>query len=303
MLSLNDIPNIHAQIASPIESIKCSNSFDIFHYIGGPTYKSVLLLGICKIKNKELCTILTFTNPYWGLLANVLISFFQPDHVLVASRYWSLWAQKRKLKNSTMSISGVDAERFIPINLETRDKLRQKLNLPKDKIIALHVGHLKRDRNLQLLLEAQKGSNIQVVIIGSTTTEQCTNLVMALEEAGCLIIRDYQPQIEHFYQTADCYIFPTIDPKAAVQIPLSVLEAMAVGIPVIATPFGGLPCLFKDKEGLLFIDETDALDGGLADKVNLMVNSKQNNNGIIREYSWMAIAEKLAVLYQKLIMH
>ncbi len=299
---LNDMADIHAQVVSPNEASKLASSFDILHYIGGPTYRSVLLSGVLKRRNKNLHTILTFTNPFWGLLANILVRIFRPDHVIVASRYWRDWAEKRGLSNSMFSISGVDQNRFVSIAKNDREKLRRQLKLPLEKIIALHVGHLKYDRNLTLLLEAQSDPGIQVVIVGSTTTEQSKGLVANLEGAGCIVIGSYQPRIQEYYQAADCYVFPTVDKKAAVQVPLSILEAMSVGIPVISTPFGGLPSLFKDGVGLFFITQNEAKAGGLAKKVRTTIAAKSAGRDMVEECSWSAISARLRMLYQEIVL-
>ena len=299
---LNGMADIHAQVVTPREASKLAGSFDILHYIGGPTYRSVLLSGVLKSRNVNLRTILTFTNPFWGLLANILVRIFRPDHVIVASRYWRGWAEKRELSNSMFSISGVDIDRFLPIAKNDREELRRQLQLPLNKVIALHVGHLKYDRNITLLLEAQRDPGIQVVIVGSTTTEQSKDLVKMLEDAGCIVIASYQSRIQEYYQAADCYVFPTVDSKAAVQVPLSILEAMAVEIPVVSTPFGGLPSLFQDGKDLFFLSQDEAKAGGLAKIVRVAAASKSTGRDMIEEHSWPAIAARLRMLYQEIVL-
>lgn len=297
---LNNMSDISAQVVPPREASGLADTFDILHYIGGPTYRSVLLSGLLKYRNKNLHTILTFTNPFWGLLANMLVNIFRPDHVIVASQYWSDWAEMRGLSNSMFSISGVDLDRFVPVKQNGRDELRLQLKLPLNKIIALHVGHLKHDRNLALLLEAQRDNDVQVVVVGSTTTERSEDIVAMLEAAGCIVIGEYQPKIQEFYQAADCYVFPTIDKKAAVQVPLSILEAMAAGIPVVSTLFGGLPSLFNEGEGIFFIPQGEIKPVGLAEMVKTAAGSKATERSMIEIHSWPEIAVKLRLLYQNI---
>ena len=42
-------------------------------------------------------------------------------------------------------------------------------------------------------------------------------------------------------------MFSTVDPKACIETPLSVLEALSCNIPVITTKFGSLPFYLKKE--------------------------------------------------------
>ncbi len=67
-----------------------------------------------------------------------------------------------------------------------------------------------------------------------------------LRRAGVLLITHYLPEIVELYQAADAYVFPVppnpADPSA-IDLPLSVLEAAACNLPILATRFGALPDL------------------------------------------------------------
>jgi len=72
-----------------------------------------------------------------------------------------------------------------------------------------------------------------------------------LKKYGFRIIDEYVPNIEEIYNLADCYVFPTFKRHNCIDMPLSVMEAMACNIPVISTKFGGLPKIFKEGNGLI----------------------------------------------------
>lgn len=294
-IELNSLPNICSKIVPPREVLKVVSKFDVLHYIGGPSYKSILLSWLAKLKGKNITTILTFTNPFWGILANTLIRIIPPDHVIVASEFWKEWAESIGIPFSKFSISGVDPERFVPVDRSVLVSLRKDLNLPEDKLIVLHVGHLKTDRNLTALLEVQNEEDFQVVVVCSTTTMQSIELLGTLCDAGCIVISTYQQKIEEYYQAADCYAFPTISKKAAVQVPLSVLEALACGTPVASTPFGGLPDLFSESHGVHYYQPGQTGAGGLINTIRLAI--KSNSCNLENKHSWPAIAATLESLY------
>lgn len=296
---LQNRSGIEARVVSVREAKDEIRSVDIFHYVGGPTYRSILIAAWCKRKNKKIKTILTFTNPIWGYIADIAIRFFTPDIIIVSSEYWQRWANRLSIPYRLLPVSGVDLDRFRPVLLEQRNQLRRKLGLPIDKILALHVGHLKDDRNLKKLIKAQSHSDIHVVIIGSTTTIQSAQLIRQLEQSNCLVIKSYQPSIEEYYQAVDCYIFPTINHRAAIQIPLSVLEAMATNLPIITTQFGGLPAFFPNASGLYYISANRFDD--LPKIINKAVASSPETRSIVKNFSWESIANQLHKIYIELM--
>lgn len=294
--SFQALPEINVQVVSIREAIRSIHQADIVHYIGGPTYRSVLFAFGCKLRNKRVRTMLTFTNPHWNWISDVIIRIFPPDRVIVSSRHWLNWAKKIELPTELMVVSGVDLELFVPVSASKKNKIRQELLLPLDKIIVLHVGHLKTDRNLTKLLNAQTHPDIQVVVVGSTTTKQSDDVVDELENAKCIVITSYQPKIEMFYQSADCYVFPTSNNEAAVQIPLSILEAMATNLPVITTRFGGLPFFFPEIKGFTYVAEDDLND--LIPVIKKAVSEIPATNSFVQNFSWEQSAKQLSRVYR-----
>lgn len=141
---------------------------------------------------------------------------------------------------------GVDLEKFRPVSQETRANLRQKYGLPDTKIL-LHVGHLTRRRNLETFLNLASPST-HLVLVSSTSTRHEVDLLKS--SPNLTLIDTYIPSIEEIYQASDIYIFPTFEVKGAIEIPLSILEAMATNLVVMSTPFGGIPDLFGKVRGL-----------------------------------------------------
>ena len=183
--------------------------------------------------------------------------------------------------------------------VKKRRKLRAKYQIDQDKTVLLHVGSIKRSRNLRLLVELQKKLNVQSVVIGSESIPMERDLMEELVEAGCIVLRSYLPNIEEIYALSDYYIFPTISEPDAIEMPLSVMEAMSCNLPVISTRFRGLPRIFKEGDGFFYAsNENDFLRILQATmKTALTVKTREK----VLNYSWGKVASKLEDMYQELL--
>ena len=297
--SLEEISGIEAITLSNIEAYKENKNIDILHFLAGPTYRTVLISALCKKRNNSICSILTFNNPKWGILADTAIRLFKPDHIIVSSNNWKQWARRSGLPFSFFSVSGVDLLKFQPASDSRRNQIRRELNIPLNKIVILHVGHLKHDRNLNVLLKVQSHPDFQVVIIVSASTQHSSSLVHQLEKNNCIVKRKYIPNIEEYYQAADCYLFPTVNPSAAVQIPLSILEAMATNLPVLTTCFGGLRSFIPDSYGVNYISPNQF--GDLPMIIKTLISHPSDTRALVMGFNWNFIANRLNKLYIDLI--
>ncbi len=185
--------------------------------------------------------------------------------------------------------SGVDTDCFAPVSGDERTALRARLGWPDSAFIVLHVGHINTGRNVQILARLQAGG-CQAVLVGSTSTEQDEALAQHLEEAGVIVIRRYVQDIEHYYQAADCYLFPVTSGTGAIAVPLSVLEAMACDLPVVATPYGDLPVLFASLPGLRFAQSDDDLVAGVLAMRQSRVSGARHR---VLRYGWPSVTSEL----------
>lgn len=153
---------------------------------------------------------------------------------------------------------GIDRDNFAPV--DNISHLRKKYRIPVNRPVVLHVGHIKKSRNIAWLGEVQKQlPDLQVVLVGSTATEQDLSLALELEHKGVIVIKESLPAIHEVYQLSTWYCFPVQIEDAAMETPLSVLEAMSTNLPVITTRFGRIPELFTEDNCLRYIESIDDL--------------------------------------------
>jgi glycosyltransferase involved in cell wall biosynthesis len=273
---------------------------EVIHYLTAPTLLSFVLLALVRLRWPGVPTVVSALHPSSLRLAEspllrALVSLSRPTCVLVqaarsAAMFRRLGCRVEFLPN------GVSTLRFVPVSAGAQRALREKHGLDTGRFTILHVGHLSRTRNVQVMARLQVADH-QVLVVGSTYLGEDRALSASLEEQGCIVWRGYVPHIEEVYALADCFVLPT-PIQCSLFMPLSVLEAMACNLPVISTPFDGLLHYFQAGEGLIFVEESQ-ISGALVEwqRNGLSANTRSK----VEPFSWDEIARQLSGLYQGLL--
>ena len=216
-----------------------------------------------------------------------LLSATAPDLIFVPSYASLLHLKDMSLRGDLLPV-GVDLHQFRKPEPGEREALRTKYNVPADACVYLHVGHLSPKRNVGSLARLASEPDAHVIVIGSTSTPEDLSLRLTLEKAGARVIREFVA-VEEFYRLADAYVFPVIDVEGCVEIPLSVLEALASGLPVIARPFGGLRDVLPAGADLRFFETEDEM---VACARALRAEARPETRDM-SDFSWRSIAERM----------
>lgn len=200
------------------------------------------------------------TLAWWGRTAAQLA---QPLDVFVQSNKSVRYLAEVGVKARAIP-SGVDPSRFCPLSRDERAALRKRYGFAHDAYVVSHVGHLVPSRNLDILGRILDSADVQVLIVGSTSTERDQQLADRLRRRGATIWTHVVEHIEEVYQMSDAYIFPVKDCYGAMEMPLSVLEALACATPVLATPFGALREHMADTGAVRFFETEEELERELA---------------------------------------
>lgn len=140
---------------------------------------------------------------------------------------------------------GVDLADFHP-DMEKRRKLRQSFGFLEQDFVVMSVGQLSRRKNQEIIIRAVallKQENIRYVLVGLGEREQKYRKLAArlgLEQKICLT--GYRSDVSELLQMADCFAFPSLQEG----LPVSLMEAMAAGVPVVCSRIRGNCDLVRD---------------------------------------------------------
>lgn len=131
-------------------------------------------------------------------------------------------------------------------------KLKERLNIPSDAKVLLSVGEINKNKNHRVIIEALPGlENTVYLICGQgPLMDEYRKLAESLGVSDRLIMPGFVSGLERYYRLADVFVFPSLREG----LPVSVIEAMASGLPVICTRIRGSADLVEEEKNGLFIE-------------------------------------------------
>lgn len=142
-------------------------------------------------------------------------------------------------------------------------------NYPSDKFEVISIGSLQDYKGQEYLIKAcailrDNAISLRCRIIGGGEEQQTLeNLIAeyALEDVVTLLGPQPQEVVADLLPTAQCYVQPSIiTPSGKMEgIPVSLMEALACGLPVIATAISGIPELVRPDETGYLVPPGDAV--------------------------------------------
>lgn len=270
---------------------------EIVHSIHGPSPRTFMLMTVLRCICPRASFFATLTQPTTGL--------FRMGLILKSFRFIKLLSQAteseeffQRLGFHTQCVPhGIDTERFkavdpVPIPAALEQALKP------DRKMLLHIGHLKPERGMDILAKlARANQKWQMVMIGSKRFPGDPQTVRMLQDAGCVIYQEFVDNLPALYCRTDAYIFPVTNPYGAIDMPLTVLEAMACNRPILSTPYKALPRFIPEGNGIYYFRTVDEACHKL-DQISMGEGTGQTRSKAL-EFSWDNVVERLSKIYEE----
>lgn len=197
---------------------------------------------------------------------------------------------------------GLNLERFQKTG-RSREEVRAEFGLKADDKFIVSVGELDDNKNHITVIKALamlEHNNFKFVVCGvGPNKEILQQYAQERSLSDKVILAGYRSDIPDILNAADIFVFPSFHEG----LPVSALEAMACGLPLICSKIRGNVDIVKDGEnGFLFEPEdyiTLALS--LEKLIGNQLQSKQfgeKNKEIVQQYSLDTVVEELKALYR-----
>lgn len=175
--------------------------------------------------------------------------------------------------------NGVDVEK-VRGSLGDRETLRRELGL--DGFVVAFAGRMARTKGYFDLLKAVRqvrddGCAVYLLTTGEVPSAEREEVVRQVQELNLgVYLRDLGKREDHlqFLSAVDVFALPSYTEG----FPMAILEAMAAGLPVVASRVGGIPEMVSDGfEGFL-VNPGDVL--GLASRIKELARNQSLRNSM-----------------------
>jgi len=203
--------------------------------------------------------------------------------------------------------TGVDTRRFFPVAPQEKQTLRDKLGLP-DGLLTIFTGRLAPEKRIDQLIALwpkihQRIPNAHLIVLGTGELQDSLAAYVQTYTGGSVHLLGVHEDVDAYLRAADLFILPS----AAEGLSLSMLEAMASGLPVLVTKVGGAAdVITQGIHGWLIPPDAPAalessilqllVDEGL--RARLGQNARQH---VTAQYSMAYVAQEHLALYRQVI--
>jgi glycosyltransferase involved in cell wall biosynthesis len=186
---------------------------------------------------------------------------------------------------------------------------RQLYGIPEQAFVVGWVGRMTDVKDTDAVLEIvgaarAKGLDAALVMVGDgPDRERLEQLAHDLGIARSTFFVGYQPEVAGYYELFDAFLLPSVNEGT----PVSAIEALASGTPVVATRVGGVPDVVRDGEdGFLFEPgDTDAAAERLArlasDPALGATLGESGKERVLERYSVARLVDDVDRLYRSLL--
>ncbi|MEM0203267.1 MAG: glycosyltransferase family 4 protein [Archaeoglobaceae archaeon] len=205
--------------------------------------------------------------------------------------------------------NGIDLEAFnIP---HSKYEAREILGLDKEKKLVLFLSQLYDLKGPHILLRAipkivERHEDAFFVFAGGGNVKKYETLAKELGVDKFVKFTDYiEERLKPlYYKSADVFVLPSIETFEV--FPLVLLEASAVGLPMVVSDLRTFRCIIEEGYNGIFTKRGDP--ESLANAITYLLENEEvrekmgrNAKEKARQYSWDKIAEKYEEVYKKVL--
>lgn len=196
---------------------------------------------------------------------------------------------------------GIDTDKFKNIEVNRTEK-RESLGVNEDDFMIISVGELNKNKNHQVIIRAisrLKNQEIKYVLCGQGPLEnELRELAKELDVENQVKFLGFRRDVAELMNIADLFAFPSYREGLS----LSLMEAMASGLPVLCSNIRGNTDLIEDGKGGFLVESTDI--ESIAKYISEMISDSGLRNECgrfnvnrIKNYSINNVLSKMKEIY------
>jgi len=230
----------------------------------------------------------------WYFVQNNRIKMWMISKVAQNSHKYPIIAQTESIKKDVLSVYPDANIKIISNGVSISGRIANG-----DKIY--FVGSLEERKGVKYLIQAMKYVNKELVIIGDGPDREKLEKLCEKCNVSCTFRGYINPiYIQEELLNARVLVLPAVLYQGAQSegLPNVILEAMSVGLPVVATNIAGIPDVIKDGETGFVVESTDVKELAIriceiANNQSLWEKMSANCLKEVEKYSWDNVIRRI----------
>jgi glycosyltransferase EpsD len=204
------------------------------------------------------------------------LSYFTDCLITINEEDYQLAVNRRFRANRIEYVHGVgvNAERFSPVRESDKRELKQAIGYEPDDILLFYAAEFNTNKNQQLLLQALASvkddvPNVKLLLAGEgPMKELCQELAKEIGIADRVDFLGFRNDIDRLLPMCDIAVASSLREG----LPVNIMEAMACGLPIIASENRGhRELVHNDHNGWITAPNDQA---AMAEKIKLLAHNR-----------------------------
>jgi len=204
-------------------------------------------------------------------------SLLRADRVITSSRAFVGELVRMNVQPNRIYVQHMPIRPFAEVSEKEKRELRKQIGCNDQTRILLSVGRLSYEkghtdlvRSFPKIRDLVGGLQLQLLIVGEGPERpRIEKLCRSLNLSSVVALVGQQHPIDPYYAIADLFVLPSLSEGC----PNVLLEAMAAGVPVVATAVGGVPEIASNGRDAILVKKHD--EAALASAVAELLKNRE----------------------------
>lgn len=248
--------------------------------------------------------------PVYQKVADFFLIPFTNKAVAVSETVKESCILKRRINKNNLSVlhNGIQLEKFITLEKDLIQKEKMRLNIkPGSKVIGT-VARLRKEKGIKYLIQSVPKilnlfpDTVFFIAGDGPLRGELENLAKDLGIENRIIFAGFRNDIPTVLSIIDIFVAPSLTEGS----PLGILEAMAMGKPIVASNVGGIAEILKDNDTGLLVSPQNA--EALAEKIIDLIKDENKSKSLskkaneeIKKYDMNSYIKNLEDFYLELL--
>ncbi|OQX51521.1 MAG: hypothetical protein B5M53_10945 [Candidatus Cloacimonas sp. 4484_209] len=288
--------------------------FDIIHSMGPLyLYPDVVTAHMCQkrllLDAQNLFSDFSRIRKYYWMLRSSIAAHFQKisfNNASVVIAVSSQLSEELKtlygIKNLKVVYPGIERFFFSKPDKKAKEIKRKQLDIDNNAVVLLFVGSQWKRKGLEFLIKALPllKKNVFLLVVGQGNAAQYKKIVASYNVSRRVKFAGFQKNILDYYAVSDICVLPS----SYEGFGYPVLEAMAMGLPVVVSDKVGAAELVRDGKTGYIVEKPENIEN-LVFKIECLVNSNlslfsERVSLEAKKYLWDIKIKQVLTIYRRI---